>query len=45
VIEQHGRDANAADWLSDLRSDCVRRDHPVLAQRCDLRCPDVPKVL
>jgi hypothetical protein len=45
LIKKYGRGANATKWLSDLRGDCPKRDVPQLHERCDLVCPDVPKVL
>jgi hypothetical protein len=32
-------------WLSDLKGDCPKRDAHSLHKRCDLQCPDLPKVL
>jgi hypothetical protein len=32
-------------WLSDLKGDCPKRDLHSLRERCDLLCPDLPKVL
>jgi hypothetical protein len=31
--------------LSDLKSDCPKRDAHSLHEHCDLLCPDLPKVL
>jgi hypothetical protein len=28
-----------------LNGDCPKRDAPQLQERCDLLCPDLPKVL
>ena len=42
---QHGLRGNKSKWMSDLKGDCPNRDHPQMRQRCDLICPDLPKVL
>ena len=31
--------------MSDLRADCPNRNHLQMHQRCELICPDLPKVL
>jgi hypothetical protein len=36
---------NVANWEWDLKQDCPRCNAPNLSQRCDLICPDLPKVL
>ena len=45
LIAQHGRSGNMSEWMSNLKSDCPRRDAPQVHERCDLICPDLPKVL
>jgi hypothetical protein len=45
LIEQYGQRGNMTKWVSDLKGDCPRRDAPQLHERCDLICPDLPKVL
>jgi hypothetical protein len=46
LIGTYGRDGNnMADWSSGLKQDCPRRNASLLAERCDLICPDLPKVL
>jgi hypothetical protein len=45
LIKKYGRHANSTKWLSDLKGDCPKRDAPQLHERCDLVCPDMPKVL
>jgi hypothetical protein len=35
---------NMSAWVSDLKGDCPKRDGR-LTDRCDLICPDLPKVL
>lgn len=45
LIEKHGRRGNLTKWVSDLRGDCPKRDVHALHERCDLICPDLPKVL
>jgi hypothetical protein len=32
-------------FVSDLKGDCPRRDVHSLHERCDVLCPDLPKVL
>jgi hypothetical protein len=32
-------------WKEQLNGDCPKRDAPQLHDRCDLMCPDLPKVL
>jgi hypothetical protein len=31
-------------WLSDLKGDCPKRNAARPHERCDLICPDLPKV-
>jgi hypothetical protein len=45
LIEKHGRRGNMSKWVSDLKADCPRRDAHSLNDRCDVLCPDLPKVL
>ena len=45
LIEKYGRKANMMKWREMLSSDCPRRDAAGLSDRCDLICPDLPKVL
>jgi hypothetical protein len=45
LVAQHGRRGNLIKWVSDLKGDCPKRDVSALHQRCDLVCPDLPKVL
>jgi hypothetical protein len=33
------------EWKELLNGDCLRRDAHSLQERCDLVCPDLPKVL
>ena len=44
LIVKHGRKGNMTEWVSDLRGDCPKRDGR-LNDRCDLVCPDLPRVL
>jgi len=44
LIEKYGRKANMMKWKEQLNGDCPRRDSR-LHDRCDLVCPDLPKVL
>ena len=32
-------------WKQLLNGDCPKRDAPQLHERCDLICPDLPKVI
>ena len=45
LVAQFGRSGNMSKWVSDLRGDCPKRNAPQLHERCDLICPDLPKVL
>jgi hypothetical protein len=44
-LAQHGHRGNMSKWVSDLRGDCPKRNAVQLHERCDLICPDLPKVL
>ena len=44
LIEVYGRKGNMSKWLSDLKGDGPKRDAHSLHERCDLLCPDLPKV-
>ncbi len=45
LIEKYGRKANMMKWKEQLNGDCPRRDALGVHERCDLICPDLPKVL
>ena len=45
LIEKHGRDGHMMKWREQLNGECPKRDAPQLHDRCDLICPDLPKVL
>ena len=45
LIEQHGHRGNMSKWVSNLRGDCPKRNAAQLHERCDLICPNLPKVL
>ena len=45
LIERYGRKGNMMKWREQLSSDCPKRYAPQLHDRCDLICPDLPKVL
>ena len=45
LIEKYGRDGHMMKWREQLNGDCPRRDAPQLYDRCDLICPDLPKVI
>ena len=44
LIEKHGRKGNLMVWREMLNADCPRRDARI-NDRCDLVCPDLPKVI
>jgi hypothetical protein len=45
LVAQYGRRGNMSKWVSDLRGDSPKRNAAQLHQRCDLICPDLPKVI
>ena len=45
LIGKYGRKANMMKWKDQLNGDCPKRDAAQLHDRCDLICPDLPKVL
>jgi hypothetical protein len=45
LIEKYGRNGNLMKWREQLNGDCPKRDAHNMLQRCDLICPDLPKVL
>jgi hypothetical protein len=45
LIAQYGRKASMMKWKDQLKGDCPKRDAPQLHDRCDLICPDLPKVI
>jgi len=45
LIEKHGREGNMMKWREMLNADCPKRDAHGLHERCDVVCPDLPKVL
>jgi hypothetical protein len=45
LTAQHGRKGSMTKWVHDLKGDCPRRDSLQLHERCDIICPDLPKVL
>jgi hypothetical protein len=45
LIEKYGRKANMMKWKEQLNGDCAKRDAHSMHERCDLICPDLPKVL
>jgi hypothetical protein len=44
LIEKYGRQGDLMKWREMLNADCPKRDAR-LTDRCDLVCPDLPKVL
>jgi hypothetical protein len=45
LIEKFGRKGNLMKWKEQLNGDCPKRDAHSMLERCDLVCPDLPKVL
>jgi len=45
LIKKYGRKGNLMKWKQQLNGDCPKRDAHSLHERCDLVCPDLPKVL
>jgi hypothetical protein len=45
LIEKHGRQGNLMKWREMLNAVCPKRDASQLHDRCDLICPDLPKVV
>lgn len=45
LIQRYGRHGNMMKWKEMLNSDCPKRDAHIYYERCDLICPDLPKVL
>jgi hypothetical protein len=45
LIEKYGRNGNLMKWREMLNADCPKRDAHSLHDRCDVVCPDLPKVL
>ena len=45
LIEKYGRKGNMMKWREVLNADCPKRDATGLHNRCDLVCPDLPKVV
>jgi hypothetical protein len=45
LIEKHGRKGNMMKWKELHNGDCPKRDAHSPIERCDLICPDLPKVL
>jgi hypothetical protein len=45
LIAQYGRKASMMKWKEQLNGDCPNRDAPQLHDRCDVICPDLPKVV
>ena len=44
LLAQYGRRGNMSKWLSDLKGDCPKLNAARPHERCDLICPDLPKV-
>jgi hypothetical protein len=44
LIEKYGRKGNLMKWKEQLNGDCPRRDAHSMLERCDLICPDLPRV-
>jgi hypothetical protein len=44
LVEKYGRNGNMMKWREMLNAECPKRDARI-KDRCDLICPDLPKVL
>jgi hypothetical protein len=44
LVEKQGRERSLMKWKDQLNADCPKRDAQI-QDRCDLVCPDLPKVL
>jgi hypothetical protein len=44
LIEKYGRKGNMMKWREMLSADCLKRCAHSMHDRCDLVCPDLPKV-
>ena len=44
LVAQYGQRGNMSKWLSDLKGDCPKQNARQPHERCDLICPDLPKV-
>jgi hypothetical protein len=44
-LSRNSRKGNMMKWKEQLNGDCPKRDAHQLHERCDLICPDLPKVL
>jgi hypothetical protein len=44
LIGKHGRMGNVMKWREMLNADCPKRDGR-LHERCDVVCPNLPKVV
>jgi hypothetical protein len=45
LLEQYGREGSMMTWREQLSGGCPKRDAPQLHDRCDLICPDLPRVI
>jgi hypothetical protein len=45
LIEKYRRKGHMMKWRELLNADCPKRDATALHDRCDLICPDLPRVL
>jgi hypothetical protein len=45
LVEKRGRKGNMMKWKDLLNGDCPKRNAHSVHERCDLVCPDLPKVL
>jgi hypothetical protein len=45
LIEKYGRKGHLMKWREMLNADRPKRDAHCLHERCDLICPDLPKVV
>jgi hypothetical protein len=44
LIEDRGRHGKVVDWLDELTADCPKRITANWSDRCEAKCPDLPKV-
>jgi hypothetical protein len=45
LIARYGREGNMQTWRASLSADCPKRNAFAIHERCDIICPDLPKVL
>jgi hypothetical protein len=45
LLECYGIDAKLFDWSDEIKADCPRKQARNWNDQCDVRCPDLPKVV